>query len=610
VNQDASLLLERLSNVLDAVRQVSYEKLYGARRQEYALARVFPVMFMASTDGICHQWLVLKLQREYILARLAQRFKDDGIQLNSEEFYQDAIAFRFLYSGLISYFQETGRESEYIADFLSEDYIVRLGYRFDYMEQSNVRLMEKYEHQLSSVGGDPISYLEQVWGFEKVPYWYFRIVGKSDGFAVKSLVAVFPIYGYEDVLNSGQKLTLFRTIRRIVSLARNYVIGALQMEGAILRDVSELLHFALLSAVAAVMARNMSHLLGSHIEPGIQNDMGSFMVAATESRYWSDSFSPGLRETLREKSISRIIAEQSVDSKQDVLDLSVAADEALGRHRSYRQRRMDLIARICTDWPAWGVGFDFYRMFVLRFIKNSVLLHFIGYSDGFSVLSLGFRVETDGTEIKECGKIGELTPVDFVPALGVVSASGTPTFRFETDEGYKPVIVWSRGGDMGIQAFHIVMENVIRNVIKHCGQARTEKRFDVGVFLFQDKESLLRRFSPPEGTEERLAAGSDYLYVVIGSSIDDSSICKDIDSHLRRPVVSPSGERDPEAWGIKEIKICAAFLANKSVASANDGSPSFVQAGAYDWGNGRRHLAYCLVIPRFYYLAVVGRYES
>lgn len=54
-----------------------------------------------------------------------------------------------------------------------------------------------------------------------------------------------------------------------------YLKGALQyLAGYLMHQVSMI--YALRSAVAAIMARNMSHIHGSHIEPGLQHKMDTF----------------------------------------------------------------------------------------------------------------------------------------------------------------------------------------------------------------------------------------------------------------------------------------------------------------------------------------------
>jgi hypothetical protein len=168
---------------------------------------------------------------------------------------------------------------------------------------------------------------------------------------------------------------------------------------------------ALSSAVAAIMARNMSHLLGSHVEPGVQNDIPSFIEECMQSKAFKDlakKLNEGdfncIKSRLRNRGISKTLLETSNDSserKEAILNLIDAKDKALERYSVYHQRRMDFIARIATEWPRWGVGYEFYRHFIFPFMSNSILLHFVGYSDGFTIENIDFSVKVNDKPIKE-----------------------------------------------------------------------------------------------------------------------------------------------------------------------------------------------------------------
>lgn len=97
------------------------------------------------------------------------------------------------------------------------------------------------------------------------------------------------------------------------------------------------------SAVAAIMARNMSHNIGSHVLSNL----------ATEIRGWGG---------------------QNLQKKQ----------ASLSDFQSYLQTRMDFLARVSTRWPCTTVPFDFWSGVLNPFITQEILLDYIGTSEGLT----------------------------------------------------------------------------------------------------------------------------------------------------------------------------------------------------------------------------------
>jgi len=379
------------------------------------------------------------------------------------------------------------------------------------------------------------------------------------------------------------------------------------------------IRYALRSAVAAIMARNMSHLLGSHIEPGIQNDLISLVRTVSNSQLLNGNVQNLINNVAQQGWPS---AFRWLTNQHEVLrDLYQIQQKALDRYALYRQRRMDFIARVATDWPAWGAGFDFYINFVRPFIANSVLLHFVGYSDGVHLDWLDFDVYIGGSKVTEQYTPPQdteqhtpqqsqpivLSPLDMAVSWGLVKSEGGARYPSRPD-GYTPVTVWSRGGDMAIQAFHVILENIIRNSIKHClPSIKSNKKLRIGIRLFQTYQELSGAVKCPEGL--RLKASDDLVYVVISSDADCPNMAKELDQKICEPVIKETGEREPGNWGMKEIKIAAAFLGNRGLEEVNNPNPDFVQICKVQMPkeNGQvvEQLGYCLTLPRFYYVGIL-----
>jgi len=388
------------------------------------------------------------------------------------------------------------------------------------------------------------------------------------------------------------------------------------------------IRYALRSAVAAIMARNMSHLLGSHIEPGIQNDLISLVktVSRSELLRSTKGWPPNGDVAEQIKKVARYGWPQAFEEaceeafrgdkdKYNLLELLYRIQQkALDRYALYRQRRMDFIARVATDWPAWGVGFDFYINFVRPFLANSILLHFVGYSDGVHLHWLDFDVYIGGSKVTEQytpqqGQPIVLSPLDMAVSWGAVESEGRPKYRSWPD-GYTPLTVWSRGGDMAVQAFHVILENIIRNSIKHCLPSIKDKRqLRIGIRLFQTYQELSDAVVSQGLRLKNSKDSNDLVYVVISSDADCPNKAEELDQKICEPVIKETGEREPGNWGMKEIKIAAAFLGNRELEEVNDPKPDFVQICKVrmpkENGQVVEQLGYCFTLPRFYHVGIL-----
>jgi len=431
-------------------------------------------------------------------------------------------------------------------------------------------------------------------------------------------VFVFPGYriGSKEISTGGLVVVWRKELPDDASLGHILLLvqllASMQTSTQLIRNVER---HALRSAVAAIMARNMSHLLGSHIEPGIQNDLISLVRTVSKSQLLKSTGNwpsyvdvEGLIKEVAKKGWPWAFRE--LTGRHEVLrELYQIQQKALDRYALYRQRRMDFIARVATDWPAWGVGFDFYINFVRPFLANSILLHFVGYSDGVHLDWLDFDVHIADSKVTEQytpQPNAILKPVDMAVSWGAVESEGRTRYP-SRPHNHTPVMVWSRGGDMAVQAFHVILENIIRNSIKHRLKSIKDKgKLRIGIRLFQTYQELSDAVECPEGL--RLKASDDLVYVVISSDADCPKEAENLDKKICEPVIKETGEREPENWGMKEIKIAAAFLGNRKLEKANDTKPDFVRICKVKMPkeNGQdKQLGYCFTLPRFYYVGIL-----
>jgi hypothetical protein len=188
---------------------------------------------------------------------------------------------------------------------------------------------------------------------------------------------------------------------------------------------------SLRSAVAGIMARNMSHNIGSHV----------------------------------------LAAKDLLEGKHP--------DEVTKLH-SFLQQRMDYIAQVVTYTPNWGEPMLFHGDLMRGFLKQYLLIDYLTRDTGLPGEKVGFYLHMDGNELvfskprdhrREDGREGG----EWVLPQG---ANPPPDF-----------FVSVPGGSIGMHAFYDILENVMRNSAKYGERPKAEKDVYMEVHLAVTKES-------------------------------------------------------------------------------------------------------------------------
>ena len=164
------------------------------------------------------------------------------------------------------------------------------------------------------------------------------------------------------------------------------------------------------SAIAAIMSRNGSHNIGSHV------------LAAVGNKY------------------------------NDLPD-----DQILFK---YIQHRMDYIAQIATEFPDWTYPTWFVRDLMRRFYMQRHLLNYISKSEGLGA----YEFQPKNKE-KQKNKI--LIKIGRKGTDGIKYIISPELDRNERHEIKGDVQIAVPGGIIGHQAFYTIIENIIRNAAKH-----------------------------------------------------------------------------------------------------------------------------------------------
>jgi hypothetical protein len=198
---------------------------------------------------------------------------------------------------------------------------------------------------------------------------------------------------------------------------------------------------------------------------------------------------------------------------------------------SYLQKRMDFIAQVATSPPSWCMVTDCDRM-IQRFnhqiclVKNIIRSH---------------QGDREGPDFE---------PVFEQPPRGKEERS---------------LLLDIPHGQVGVQAFYIILENIVRNTAKYGNEeglkeikdARTGKgkltfTIDVRDQWEDDDRNWAKDFRQVRIVEQLRTHDSPTA---------EHGVAASLNSFLSEPLTDPvTGVVMPKHWGMKEIKICAAYL--------------------------------------------------
>lgn len=327
------------------------------------------------------------------------------------------------------------------------------------------------------------------------------------------------------------------------------------------------------SAKAAIMSRNMSHNLGSHVMAYLKQKLGSVTsILNSES-----------------KVLYSLISEKGLANAPKDVEMPFLV--GLGRFIGYLQERQDYIATIATDYIPYGAPVNFKDAIYdelnpdLRYIRHkedgknrpyNILLNYIAKSEGLSRENMelsgsnkfhskhdilfGFVDYNDSGEPLEFGIIPSNCESDY-PAMKKMR---------ETNLSLP-------GGLVGRQALFSIIENLVRNAAKH-GDLRSVKdgnlcfTFDVldGSHL-SDNDSRVepvldkRIVDNTWRTLYRKASDIDKLLLLTITDNLSYDNNQNLAARLRDGIVENyidevSGIMTDSNKGIKEIRISAAWL--------------------------------------------------
>jgi hypothetical protein len=326
-------------------------------------------------------------------------------------------------------------------------------------------------------------------------------------------------------------------------------------------DKAALIKQAERAARAVILARNFSHTVGSHVlsSPG-------FAMALTRGRggekldYALEDLSIALTEWQNlildnrdpdpacylEKWINLL------DNTSETLHDGLSEAQVFYR---FLQGRFDFIARAIEDHRDPPEPAFFVEDLVDGFLSQTVFLDHLVRDLGWGLNDLSFRLYLPSIELSGAG-VEAIFDGKWLPSEGPISYTHewVPRPGTQGNVGDFAALVGVPGGPTGTQAFHAVLENVIRNSFKYGGvlsQGHHGRRAAYTLSL-----RLSRR---PDRDGWGLQLWDNFSQA--GHSGNRESPFGLIEECLRQPIVNTkTGELIPEGLGIKEMRICAQSL--------------------------------------------------
>jgi len=301
------------------------------------------------------------------------------------------------------------------------------------------------------------------------------------------------------------------------------------------------------AAVSAIISRNHSHHIGSHVTP--RTTVEKIRERLTELR--------GTWDLAKQLKALGFMREQLDD---------------------YIQRKADFMAEIATDPISSTSNKALFGEIILPFIQNSLLMDNIaanegihyrnrnGEPDAVNRLKIRAKIKKEKTAEEEseelsCKLKGNCDCDSDYSSLTIPYGSFCkcgPEHRLNLVSPVEKDIVIALPGQLGEFAIYCFLENLIRNSVKHSPK-RLGTEEDVNIFLEVSKF--------PEGHPYR----NDFYSVEIYDTITKPDIPingKPLIDHLinfkNDKIIENDGRLKSGAWGIAEMKIMATLLAGST----------------------------------------------
>ncbi len=470
-------------------------------------------------------------------------------------------------------------------------------------------------------------------------YLSFPIIGSHASNQLKKYIVKSDKYGKETPLQGIGACFVYFELQDGVTIDTNVIEKLVYEMGHIIRFYSSNYLFnmglqlqeharneAIKSAKAAIMSRNMSHNLGSHVMAYLKQKLGSVTSIVKEN-------------VLADITIEDGQFKGSINSQLPFL-------VGLGRFIGYLQERQDYIATVATDYIPYGAPVNMKDAIYdelnpdLRYIRHNdstqnkpanILMSYIAKSEGLSRENMKNNFETINDICFGFRKY-ELD--------GNIHTFGCDKWHCNSKDpaldAMRKINFSLPGGLVGRQALFSIIENTIRNAAKHSKRSVGENLnliFDVidGEYLFTAPQIRMRLSNGLSDNDPQVDLHDSYHYFkyfydemgedplkgfYIVTITDNQKIENRNLTHIRKAMIEPyidpvTGLITTGNKGLKEMRISAAWLRretneDKYLRYPNDLSTSKVLNGklpplilADKTADGYLRYVFCLPKNRF-----------
>lgn len=305
----------------------------------------------------------------------------------------------------------------------------------------------------------------------------------------------------EDILIEELKTYIFNLSNFISPIV--YHNTSLEMQTELKKEKESVRKFAIRSAVAAVMSRNMSHNIGSHSLNCFSMRKGISDISNYNER---DDFS---YQQLRYNDIKPNEDEYYKEGRFAI-------------YNSYLKTRMDMLADLATSVPIVENSKYLFKEVIRDFDKNVLLLNTIsGVKD--------FKYE-------------------------LILKKNRNNFKFKGEKSENDSIVAMPNGILGNHTLYVILENIIRNCAKHGGSYINNKpTITIEIRDSEENADLIPIFIYDNKQEKSIKEIQQ-----IQNSYIDLDILDDKTERATNNISETQIRK--EAWGILEMKVCASYL--------------------------------------------------
>lgn len=398
---------------------------------------------------------------------------------------------------------------------------------------------------------------------------------------------------------------------------------------------------AVKSAKAAIMSRNMSHNLGSHVMAYLKQRLSS-VTSIVDSKALYELFA-------NKEEFDRFVsyAKDSYDrfkAKSDASKIALPFFVGLGHFISYLQERQDFIATIATGYVPYYATVNF-KDFIYDELNPDK--RYERHKD-----RLGAKVDNIllGNLARSEGLGRAAGPADNGRMSDIILSFGSFTGN-QPENGSHAEIDLARmrnleislpGGVVGRQALFSIIENIIRNAAKH-GNWRSAGKLDIKFEIITkedidrneaDREEWLKKFYRDYSQDQvgnarplwqvlkddylHAEDAQDLYYLIITDNLDyDGRVVQKLSQAIQeRYIDEKSGTMTEGNKGIKEIRISASWI--RSITDDLETKKQAPIVGvrlSREKGPFREkmadHLQYIICLPRPRKVAVISdRYYS